>query len=204
MRTVRVDKGDTIIEVLFALTVFSLVAVGGLSLMNQGTAVAQRSLEITLVREQIDSQADALRYLNRAYINDYGAGGAATDRWNKVIVANAVSQAQSFDSIADNGVCNLPTSSNNPFALDVTKLDTDEYLHPTTDVATYAQVRYDLPVTTAQGIWVQAVRSPTTTNSSGQIQTGFYDFHINACWMSPGQSAPVTIGTIVRLYEPRS
>ena len=193
------QRGDTIIEVLFATTIFSIVAIGGLAIMNQGTAIAQRSLEISLVREQIDAQTDALRYLNQAYIADYGRNGAATELWNKTIFDNAVTQATPFTSMVVNNKCTLPTPSERPFALNVQKLDITPLLTVSADTATYAQVRYDTATVAAQGIWIQAVRSPIVAG-----QTGFYDFHIRACWSSPGEEVPVTLGTIVRLYEPRN
>ncbi len=198
-RLTNTQKGDTIIEVLFATTIFSVVAIGGLAIMNQGTAMAQRALEIGLVREQIDSQADALRYLNQAYIADFGKNGAATIRWNKTIFDNAVTQATPFDSMIVNNKCTQPSPGEKPFALNIQKLDTDPLLTINSDPATYSQVRYDMPTASAEGIWVQAVRSPVSPG-----QTGFYDFHIRACWDSPGETVPVTLGTIVRLYEPRA
>jgi type II secretory pathway pseudopilin PulG len=67
----RHERGDTIIEVLFAVTVFAMVAVGAMTIMNQGTATAQRSLEVTLVRQQIDAQAEAIRYIHQAYVSAY-------------------------------------------------------------------------------------------------------------------------------------
>lgn len=192
------QAGDTLIEVLFATTVFSLVAVAALSIMNQGTAMAQRALEIGLVRQQIDAQADALRYLNQAYVNDYGKRGQPTEQWNRIIAENAVSRAQNFEAMVADNKCQLPTPSENPFALNIYKLNTDPTLAPTGEVATYAKVRYDETPVRAEGIWIQAVRSPIQEN-----RPGFYDFHIRACWQSPGQITPVTLGTIVRLYEPR-
>ncbi len=198
------QRGDTIIEVLFAFTVFSLIAIGGLSLMNQGTALAQRALEIGLVRQQIDAQADALKYLNKAYVSDYGKRGEATNIWNRVVVDHAVDQAQRFDTVSDSTTCHMPGSGDQPFVLDLTKLDGNSVLAPTTDTATYSKVRYDPSGVRAEGIWIQAVRSTTTIGSSdGEERPGFYDFHIRACWQTPGQAAPVTLGTIVRLYEPR-
>lgn len=193
------QTGDTIIEVLFATTVFSLVAVSGLSIMNQGTGMAQRALEIGLVRQQIDAQADALRYLNQAYVADYGKRGTASTQWDQIITANAVPRAQNFDSMVVDNKCQMPSPGENPFALNIEKLDTNPKLAPSMDVATYAKVRYDEEPVRAEGIWIQAVRSPGANDS----RPGFYDFHIRACWTSPGQSKPVTLGTIVRLYEPR-
>lgn len=206
------QAGDTIIEVLFAVTVFGLVAVGGLSLMTQGTALAQRALEIGLVRQQMDAQADALRYLNRAYVADYGKNGDATTMWKKVVEDRAVTAASDFNSIADSLNCHLPNDSD-MFALDLTKLSSNPLLVPrpaTSSGSTYAQIRNDGSTTYADGIWIQAVRWPDlTTGSTGDPapsaskKPGYYDFHIRACWNTPGQQRPVTLGTIVRLYEPR-
>ena len=212
MRLVRAnERGDTIIEVLFAITIFSMVSVGSLSLMNQGTAMAQRSLEIGLVREQIDAQADALRYLNKAYIADYGKNGKATADWKRVVEDNAVDKASDYNQVSDGTKCHLPTPAENPFTLDITKIaNGDPLLRPTTDVATYSKVRLDPPNVAAEGIWVQAVRWPdlrtdstSDPKSDASKRPGYYDFHIRACWLSPGQDAPVVLGTIVRLYEPR-
>lgn len=194
----REDKGDTIIEVLFAVTIFSLVAIGGLSLMNQGTAMAQRSLEIGLVRQQIDQQADALKFLNQAYVADYGKRGSATTQWKTVIEDNAVDRAQDFNSVVRDGKCTLPSSAGRPFALDINKLLSQPKITPSVDTATYARVRQDNGTAHAEGIWIQAVRSPQQ-----ESRPGVYDFHIYACWATPGQEQPMTIGTIVRLYEPR-
>ena len=46
-------RGDTIIEVVMAVAMFSMLAIGIMALMNSGIAIAQRSLELTLVRQQI-------------------------------------------------------------------------------------------------------------------------------------------------------
>jgi type II secretory pathway pseudopilin PulG len=202
----NLQRGDTIIEVLFAITVFSFVAVAGISLMNQGTGIAQRALETGLVRQQIDSQADALRYLNRAYVIDYGKNGAATVMWNKVVTDFAVDHAERFDSVADRVGCHLPGAVGKPFALNLSqdKLLTDPIIIPTVDTPTYAQVRYDVTGVRAEGIWIQAVKSSTRIGTGdGRVRPGYYDFHIRACWQTPGSDQPVTEGTIVRLYEPR-
>ena len=59
----RFVRGDTVIEVMFSFTVLSMLVVGTYALMNRGMQVAQRSLEITLVRQQIDSQISMVRYI---------------------------------------------------------------------------------------------------------------------------------------------
>lgn len=195
------QRGDTIIEVLIATTVFSMVAIGSLSIMGQGTAMAQRALEIDLVRQQMDAQADALRYMNYAYAADFGKNGEASQRWDAIVEANAVTSATPFSDTVQEGVCALPIPAQRPFAVNVERLtaSTNPVVVLKPDAGTYSQVRYDLPIPASEGLWVQAVRSPEAPG-----QTGYYDFHIRACWHSPGDVQPVTLGTIVRLYEPRS
>lgn len=195
-------RGDTLIEVLFAVTVFSFVAVGALAIMNQGSATAQHSLETTLVRAEIDAQAETLRFIHDSYIAAYPSAVAGTAaEWPK-IVAQSVSQASDF------GTCTPPQKS---FVVNTKTATVANSSVLTNTVPTYSQVRYaptipaTIPATTttviqgAEGIWVEAVRSPIVSGAT----SGFIDFHIRACWDAAGQSTPATLGTIVRLYEPR-
>jgi len=212
MRLVRKrEQGDTIIEVLFAVAVFAMVSVGSLAIMNQGTATAERSLEITLVRQQIDAQAEAIRYIHQAYVAAFQAGTTAPTagtaaEWvamtNKV-TGHGATQASTFGATNGTG-CPSAVPGEKPFILNartasvwgtapVMSVPTGSSLPP------FSQVIYnsDSSINAAYGIWVEAVPS------SGTDGPGFVDFHIRACWDSPGSSAPVTLGTIVRLYEPR-
>lgn len=191
------NKGDTLVEVLFAVAVFSLVAVGAMSIMNQGTATAERALEITLVRQQIDAQAETLRYLNASYIAAVSMGGVTSD-WQS-IQSIAKTTASNFNSTN----CNVPL--NNVFILNThaAKFE-DPTVLPGKPVSakTYSQVHYSGDnVLSVEGIWIEPVRSDR--GPGNQSNSGYIDFHIRACWDGPGQSVPVTLGTIVRLYEPR-
>lgn len=62
-------KGDTLIEVAFAIGIFSLVAITVVAVISASTSAAQASLETTLTREDIDSQAEALRFIHDSYVN---------------------------------------------------------------------------------------------------------------------------------------
>lgn len=64
-----VKKGDTLIEVCIAIGIFSLIAIGVAAVMSSGTAGSQTALETTLAREEIDAQADALRFVHESYMN---------------------------------------------------------------------------------------------------------------------------------------
>ncbi|MDR2336990.1 MAG: type II secretion system GspH family protein, partial [Candidatus Nomurabacteria bacterium] len=60
-------RGDTVIEVIFATTVFGLIAVISISLMNSGISTAQTAVELTLARNEIDAQAEALRFIQNGF-----------------------------------------------------------------------------------------------------------------------------------------
>jgi len=203
----KMNRGDTLIEVLFAISVFSFVAVSSLSIMNQGSATAQRSLEITQVRQQIDAQAEALRFLNSSYIAAYQSGfvpSAGTPAAEWLSVANTYATSNPVSSFGNINTCPSASSSLRPlsFAINtetgkVVPLNASNFRMP----STYSKVNYDASraVSSVEGIWVEAIKA----SSSGQVNADYIDFNIRACWDSPGQSVPETLGTIVRLYEPR-
>ncbi len=199
----RIQRGDTIVEVIVSFTIFSMLAVAGLALMNQGTATAQRTLEISLVRQQIDSQADALRYVNRELVAGNGnARGTWTAITSKEIDGNLL---QSFDSISDSERCIMPAVNQNAFAIDLNRIsDFDSVpsdiplLLRIESAETYARIDQIAASGSVipQGVWIVAVKGDNNAN--------YHDFHIRACWISPGQGTPMKLGTIVRLYEPQT
>ena len=65
-----VKRGDTIIEVTIAVSIFSLVSVISLQLMNRDIAILQGALEAEMARNEIDAQAEALRYIQNAYLSE--------------------------------------------------------------------------------------------------------------------------------------
>lgn len=65
-----VRKGDTLIEVTLAVGIFSMIAIAVVAVMSGGTSSAQTALETTLAREEIDTQAEALRFIQSAYVAD--------------------------------------------------------------------------------------------------------------------------------------
>lgn len=206
------EQGDTIVEVLFAVAVFAMVAVGSLSIMNQGTATAQRSLEITLVRQQIDAQAEAIRYIHQSYVTAYQKGTTPTGTAHEWVEMTSKTTGKGADSPSEFGglsgqsTCPTSTPGQRPFLLNARTATVWNNVPAMTapvgaSVPPFAQIIYntDSSIQQAYGIWVEAVPSSDATNNG----SGFVDFHIRACWDGPGSTAPMTLGTIVRLYEPR-
>lgn len=131
-------KGDTLIEVLMAVGIFSMIAISVVAVMSGGTSSAQTALETTLAREEIDAQAEALRYIHDSYISNKESNNKnlpATVLWEQ-IVSNAI-ELSGKDTEDDAAVlqyapssCPANTSENktvqdHAFILDTRNLDAE-------------------------------------------------------------------------------
>lgn len=61
-------RGDTLIEVMLSISIFALVAMITINMMNDGINTAQRTLEAEMARNEIDAQAEALRFIHNNYV----------------------------------------------------------------------------------------------------------------------------------------
>ena len=198
--TLHRQQGDTLIEVILAITVFSIIIVASITMMNQGVATSQRALEITLARQAMDSQADALRFLQASYVQNYYSGvtynttdgdSSPAEEYYK-----AIQQSDNTASALGSTSCDAPPSGSFVVNIKTAEVVTDSGIF--TDPTTYAQQQYsDASLTASEGLWIEGVRAASSSNA------GYVDFHIRACWYTAGSSQPMNLGTIVRLYEPR-
>lgn len=182
------SRGDTLVEVLLAVTVFSMVAVGTIAVMNEGTNAAQRSLEITQVRQQIDAQAESLRAAHQAYL----ASDTSTV-WPEI--------AAKPDASTDLGRCpRTQTEINGAFVMNPNNAEVlDNWFASisSVDAPPYAQVT-DNNGLKAYGIWIE---KQTVGGANGD--PGRYDFSVRACWYGAGMGeTPMELQTLVRLYDP--
>ena len=188
----KFNRGDTLVEVLLGVTIFSLVAVIALETMNRGMAIAQYSLETTLVRQQVDAQAEMIRY----------AHDMKNDTWKKLVDNNSVSVSAVNSNEGNLGAEKCPDDfSTKEFALAATpslasKISILNNPGDYKAAETYARVDSDTKKT--YGISVRLVKPSTAT---GSRDSNKYDAYIKACWMPVGSKMPATIGTIVRLYD---
>lgn len=194
-----IERGDTIIEVLLAFTVFSLLSVGTMTVMNQGSSASQRALEITLVRQQIDAQAEALRAAQQAYAK---TSNPADSEWRKFALTNNFNRHYTRTDR-----CPVPDDINlssgaaaGSFIMNPTNgtaITTSGWYG---DINTSTAYPYAQMVsTTAYGIWIER-----TFNSGEDGAPNSFDFDVRACWFGAGLSTPMQIETSVRLYEPRT
>ncbi|GEM_PF-923696 len=189
------QAGDTIIEVLLAITVFSVIAVGALTVMNQGTNSTQRTLEVSIVKQQIDSQAEALRAAYQNELAKHSDGG--DDTW-KFITNHADASPVDVTATA------CPTNYGNSFILNAR---TGETTGPTpiktmddVNAPPHAQVMYTgESLISSYGIWIEKTVVNNFTVGSGPKA---YNFRIRACWYGSGTNVPMQLQTVVRLYDP--
>lgn len=189
----RHEQGDTIIEIVIAFAIFALAAVSTLIILNKGVAATQRNLEATLVRQQVDSQAELIRYIH----------DSRNTAWSTIISKVTTNPAPIS---SDNATCPVvsdvstgfyvrPTINADPTTttFSVQTLNSSTY---TDSPQTYAKIDYASGAPKAEGIWVQVAEAENNTGSSIRA----YDFYIHACWDSVGLNVPMTLGTVVRLY----
>ncbi|MBR3052235.1 InlB B-repeat-containing protein [Candidatus Saccharibacteria bacterium] len=224
-----VRKGDTLIEVCLAIGIFSLVAIGIASVMSSGTAGSQTALETTLAREEIDAQAEALRFVHSAYMSSKNADtNSYAKLWEKITkgatragsVSNYNYSPSDCKALYDGGTL----ASQKAFVLNPRILNEGEkaYISYNTDrskfspTTTYPRLLYGTPdgslldsggtvLTRAEGIYVIAVEDNDTNIVVGQDtvkQTAFYDFYIRSCWYGADAERPTAISTVIRLYDP--
>ncbi len=180
----RHDRGDTMIEVLLAFTLFTMVAVGTFVMMSRGIDISQRSLESTLVREQIDAQAEIIRFVHDTNPVIWGQ-----------ITSNLVATAgNTCTGHNESGSFFINVNESVPGSFNASRLTTTaaNYERP----SVYSEITYG-STPKARGMWVRVIK--VQESASAPVA---YDVHIRACWEGAGSDGPnMTLGTIVRLYE---
>ena len=77
MRITR--RGDTLIEVILAIAVFSFVSVTTIILMSSGTGRLTGNLESIMARDEIEAQAEALRFIHNSYLIERELSNTGSD-----------------------------------------------------------------------------------------------------------------------------
>lgn len=180
----KFQRGDTIIEVIVAFTVFALLAVSTMYLMNRSLSAGQRSLEITLVRQQVDTQAELLRYVRDNQTPAWAQVKSASLASGSIGITNFSTCPQTAP--ASSFIMRINNATNN---IDLVNLNPANY-----QAAPYYSRSNATGSTVAEGLWVTPVQ---VNNSNGNV----YDMYIRGCWDSVGSNQPQVVSTIVRLYD---
>lgn len=177
------ERGDTLVEVLMAIVILSIVIVGGITIMTRGLGASQIAVEHTQVRLQMSGQTELLRYLRDSYLRDKGSVGGQA--WTNILTNFATTAPSTYDST----VCAVSLAKNGKAFY----IDQNGAGDPV--VKSYTPT---VPATSAvpgQGLWVEA------TNSTN-VSPAYVDFQLRACWSGPGNTSDQQTITSMRLYDP--
>jgi prepilin-type N-terminal cleavage/methylation domain-containing protein len=178
------QRGDTLVEVLMAIVVLSIVIVGAITMMSRGLKASQIAVEHTQVRMQINSQLEMLRYLRDSYITDPSSTPA--QRWTSLFGGTPTFASTTNSNYSDT-TCTVTASKTGFYLTQSGANVTINQFNPATQPATHA-----LP---GQGLWMEITRS------SG-ISPAYVDILVRACWSGIGDSADQQSVTAIRLYDP--
>jgi prepilin-type N-terminal cleavage/methylation domain-containing protein len=185
MVTNKLQRGDTLVEVLMAIVVLSMVIVGAITLMARGLSAVQVAVEHTQVRLGMAGQTELLHYLRDAYLTD--PLGPAGQVWSGLF-AGSPRYADTTPS-AYNDDCTVTNSKVGFYLQQSGNTVTAQTFDPN-----------NLPTTVAspgQGLWIEATRS------AAGISPAYVDFQLHACWPTLGiGSATQQTVTVERLYDP--
>lgn len=176
------ERGDTLIEVLVAMTVLAVVIVGAFSLMNKGVAQMYDSMERTEVRLLLDSQIEFLTYARDQYVGEYTDSPSAV--W-----------ATLRTSIGDAPGVPATTSACGSTPLNAFWLTNDAGgMHVINTGLVVTQDGFPSP---GKGIWIQKISG----NGSAPGAPSYRDFYVRACWRQNSNPQTQVLSTVVRLYD---
>lgn len=180
------QKGDTLVEVLLAMAILSVVAVMTISLMNRGLLLTQNSIERSQVRAYMEGQLASLRYFR-----DKSMLPGGSVEWTKVL-ANGVSGSPT--ALVSDTTCKPDAAvMPKPFYIQAVVAPTGSLTVKPYDpnISTPASI-----ATPGNWLWIEAYNVNQAATSAKAI-----DFVIRACWYPKG-NGPIQSETMtVRLYD---
>ena len=74
-----VRRGDTLVEVMIAMAVFSFASIATIILMSSGTSRLAANFETIVARDEIEAQAEALRFIHNSYLIERELSNTGSD-----------------------------------------------------------------------------------------------------------------------------
>ncbi|MCL2451832.1 prepilin-type N-terminal cleavage/methylation domain-containing protein [Candidatus Saccharibacteria bacterium] len=204
------QRGDTLVEVLIAITVLGIIIVGVMATMNRSLVSILNSAERTATRADINSQTDLLNYVHR---ND-------SETWEKIknLAYKNEEDGKVPPEVMRDPVCQINVDGHPgddetdpnpgsfylaPIVIDkedggdgISVFDVELAFGLTNEVNGTNQFQRAIP---GRGVWIDAVYYPQndTTNRRSYI-----DFYIKACWVPfGGRDVDNQSITVARIYD---
>ena len=223
-------RGDTLVEVAFAIAIFALVCVFSIGLMNNGVDTAQSSMELTMARNEIDAQSEALRFIQNSYLSEKElVNKTYKPLWDHIkaraVDPSAIDNLNPTPATCDELYQSGSLLTSKGFVINTRKIDPGSV---GTTILDYSGSTFKATSLYPRLIFKRSTASGNTSDNSDELSEDnyfdsvqyvegiaviavrgdsssnpeFYDFHIRTCWYAPGRDNPTTINTIVRLYNP--
>ncbi len=206
------QRGDTLIEVLIAITVLAVIVTGAMAIMNRSLVSIMNSSERTAVRAEINSQTEMLNWARTmdqdgiwrsiksvAFDGDNASEVALASKSCRINQLDAQNHGSFYLTLADNDASGVK------FYTNMTKTDeVDDGSGSTMPTGRNPNSRATTPVgndnglssTTSSGIWIDAVYYDAV-----DVTVPYFDFYIKACWVPRGSLPDSQTLTIVRIYD---
>lgn len=175
------EQGDTLVEVLVALSVLAIVVVGAFSLMNKGVAQMYDSMERAEVRQLLNKQIELLNYARDQYFQK----DDATADVNAVMLWQSMESAASAATIPALDNC---TDTSGGFSIQGSAQTNVQFV---SGVAHAVASGFPAP---DNGIWIQKISTPGAP-------VPYVDFYVRACWMQGSSPVMQVESSVVRLYD---
>ncbi|MCL2280988.1 prepilin-type N-terminal cleavage/methylation domain-containing protein [Candidatus Saccharibacteria bacterium] len=195
------QRGDTLVEVLIAITVLGIIVGGVMATMNRSMISILNSAERTATRADINTQTDLLNYVYR------------NDKTNWAMIMNLAYDGNVVDGSAPTEATNR--CQLNPGGDASSAVPGSFYLEPNIEIDNSVSgitvidnlieeingTNRIQRAVTGQGVWIDAVyyKQDMKTN-----QQPYIDFYIKACWTPLGSTAANVDSqstTVVRIYD---
>ncbi|NCU30250.1 prepilin-type N-terminal cleavage/methylation domain-containing protein [Candidatus Saccharibacteria bacterium] len=200
MRNIDRQRGDTLIEVMLAITIAAVVVVMIMTLMNAGLSSLQNSIERSQVRSSMQGQISALQYIRDDYMATSGTG-VTGDSWESVTnpspppLGYLNSVGSSPISISD-----TTTISDCESKVQTTAFYVDTSVSSPVKIEKYTgTILGTLPIAQpGEHMWIESYPPGIVLDS---IVPGAVDIVVHACWEPLGGGALKHETTVVRLYD---
>ncbi len=169
------EDGDTLVEVLLATVLLSVVLVSAYTLSNRATRINQQAFERTQVSNALQQQAELMRAARDAYIPSQPSHTLSVN-WTQAL---AQAKSSMTDPESDcNDISTLAANRTGEFYID----DTNTYRN---GILTSSDNPFN--------IWIEVERG-----SSGD----YWDVHVFGCWEALGNNPTNLTAVILRLEDP--
>lgn len=181
------QRGDTLIEVILAVSILALVTVSSFAIMQRASASAYDAMERSSVRMTLTGQVDLLLYARDAYLASTVAGNAITpgspaELWQIISAHPYTATTPTTET------CDAPS---NAFYIVTSSAATPVYTLSTSYVAASG-----IPEP-GKGLWVAKI-NPTGAQAP---KKKYQEFYVVACWQSTA-GGEQRMSSVVRVYDP--